>query len=163
MPSIAKKDEDGFYKSPDLETTVQAKVTVPGDWISMVVHDPDIMSTDHIGQWAMEIVRDHANDRRLIWEAESDPKIEEIMKKTGAHFIRSIPRKILDDLNAPAILAMELGKPLPEHYHVLDVELAKKAYAKMCEHVGIGWWEEADAISYDNAIQYALFDKLVYG
>jgi hypothetical protein len=140
-----------FAANLEVEAITLAKV--PASWLSEVAIYPDILGRGYIGYWARGISYDKKNHRRLIWEFLADPRADGIAMGSDDE----------DQCHAEAIKAFKAKKPLPKHYHVLDAELAVKAWALRAGQVGVGWADDNDADDTDLAIQMALLGDIVYG
>lgn len=133
----ADLDEDGARQA-------HLTSTVDPDWKAMVCEWVDLFRTDHCGYWLRAIAREQGLGC-LAWEDDEQ------------HDFTKEPH--LDE----ALAAWKEGQPLPEGYHRLDAEFARRSWAEGVKMAGELWYEEGDAARYDIVMQHTLFGKLVYG
>lgn len=134
-----------------LTLTVTVETMVDPGWIEFVTGGPEgygdiFMNNGHCGYWLLGV----AHHKTRGWLA-FDFAAEDVDRPKESETKR-------------AIAAWKAGKPLPKHWHRLDVELAKKSWEEGFKRSGAEWYENGDGDTYDNAVQRALFKgEVVYG
>ena len=149
MDEIEKKFQD---------IKVEVETTVDPHWVSMVVHDPDLFMTDHVGYWLRRV--DKSGDPtlgQLGWEFEEDPRT------TNIRFVDRMSDEDETKLHEEAVRAWKDHLPLPPYYFAMNIETAKKSWAAGVKKHGFEWYETGDANTYDYVIQMALLGECKYG
>lgn len=126
---------------PSVVVTVES--IVDPLWIEFCTKDTDVFLRGYCGYWAtgMEI------DDTLGW----------LIYEHGGerHAPASTRKSVLETWRA--------GKELPERWHRLDFDAAKRAWCEGVKRHGIEWYETGDGPRYDDAIQLAVLGEIRYG
>lgn len=131
---------DTAVASPALTVAVSITCTVDPGWIEFCSQTTDLFLTDHCGYWLRGVDRDDA----LGWLACEDEDNEKRPDEQAA------------------IAAWRAGKPLPEGWHKLDRDFAARSWGEAVKRFGVDWFEDADADTYDWAIQQTLLGEQRY-
>lgn len=122
---------------------VSVQLTPDIEWVDFIVNYYDIFTQGYCGYWLLRIK--HYEDRGwLAFEHE------------GVH-----PEESLVD---EAIAAMAAGKPLPQGFLFVGVDMAVAAWKFGVERFGVDWYDNpsSDAITYDYCMQMALLGEQRY-
>ena len=122
---------------------VRVSSNVDPDWMAMVCEWQDLFRSDHCGYWLRGITREPGLGC-LAWEDDEQ------------HDFGHEPYR------EEALAAWREGRPLPEGYHRLDTDFARRSWAEGVKLAGERWYEEGDSDRYDYVVQQALFGKQVY-
>lgn len=133
--------------SEPLKATISLEVVVDPDWIELVTGGAegfcDVFIHGYCGTWLTRI----RHDVMLGWLA-YDYAAED--------------RDYTEAEVNEALVAWREGKPLPTNFYRLDLETTKKSWVAGYMKDGAEWFENGDGNVYDNAIQMALFNEVVY-
>jgi hypothetical protein len=129
-------------------TAITMQVEVDAGWIEFVTGGSegfvDVFFGGHSGYWMEGI--EHSPSRGWL-----------------AYEFGAEDHHATDDEKEKAIFAFMVGDKLPEHFHALNLETAKKSWVEGVKREGLEWYENGDGCTYDCALQFALLGSLVYG
>jgi len=138
MTSTAEKQEE------TIPHTFSLTVQVAEFWINYVTQCSDLFLTSYAGYWLRGV--EHDNERGwLVWE--DDEKC----------------RHGKEPQSKEALAAWRSGAELPPHWFRIDRSTALRAWEEGVKRWGVGWYEDADAASYDIVLQLALLGEERYG
>jgi hypothetical protein len=127
--------------------TVTLQTEVVFGWIEFVTGGPegfvDVFLGGHCGYWLEGINHEPA----LGWLA---------------YEFGATDRNATQSEKEEATKAWLVGAKLPEHFHALNLETAKKSWAEGVKRDGLEWYNDGDGCTYDAAMQMALLGELVY-
>ena len=127
--------------------TVEVDIVVDEEWINFVTMYNDIFRTDHCGYWLSGM--DQEDDLGwLVYESGEDDENAQIAAQKPEY------KKIVKD--------WKNGKLLPKKWFRLNRDAAIKAWIEGVKKYGVDWYENSDAITYDNVIQLALLNEIKY-
>jgi hypothetical protein len=116
------------------------------DWTEMLLEYSDIFMTGYCGYWLMGV--DNTEDLGyLCYEFEDE----------------SAPMGIDHPDYVEADRAWRAGEALPKNWHVLNKQVAAKAFVEGVKKYGVDWYQNGDSESYDYVMQMALLGEIVYG
>lgn len=128
----------------NIPVTVEIATNVNPEWIEMCTQHTDLFMQSYCGYWARGLERTNARGWLVFESAGEIPRGEE-------------PNK------TRAVREWRTGNKLPQLYHRLDEAAAIRAWKYGVEKWGLGWYDDADATSYDIVIQLALLGEVRYG
>lgn len=125
--------------------TVSVEIPVDESWVEFCVKFNDMFLTSHSGYWAYGVALEGKEGGWLVFEQGAED------------------RRPTDEEEDTALAAHEAGKPLPEHWFLLDRAMAVKAFGEGFKRRGALWYEDGDASDYDCALQMAMLGEIRYG
>jgi len=121
--------------------TITVETTVDPEWVDLCTKYNDLFIHGYCGYW----MRGYARTDKLGW----------LVRESDDDDPEKAPAEVLK--------AWRAGEPLPQGWHRLDIDMARKAWVEGFKRDGQSWFENGDANTYDNAVQLAMLGEVRYG